>query len=102
MTFLKLIYVIYFILTVNTAGMLYATYKVNTYYTKRTNTNIQILSKSKKPVLINFGNNFSFKLKLDENKIKYKETMEKTGLSYLNCYIDSTNYVLESDFLKEK
>jgi len=79
-SFLNYRYIIYLFLCLNTIAMFYGTYRKATQHKKEVDKVLVVLSKSKEPILINFGSyNVSFKIKLDENNIMYNETDEQLG-----------------------
>jgi hypothetical protein len=95
----------YMLLIINTVIIILCISAHMMRYMIRTYDIIAVLAKSENPVLINFNGeglvNVGFKIKLDENNIKYIESSELLGTrAYLSpdILLDSTKYASEKKY----
>ena len=97
--FLKIRYLIYMLLIINTLSISWSSIINAKYFKKEINNGIGLFSKSTEPVLINFGHNVGLKIKMDKKKVKYKETNEILGTKFFHpeVTLDSAKYVLNNN-----
>jgi len=66
---------------------------------------LEVLSKSKEPVLVNIGNNIGFGIKLQKRNIPHQKTREQLGTSVHigpTVYFDCEKYLVENNILVER
>ncbi|MDR2907201.1 MAG: hypothetical protein LBU91_04335 [Bacteroidales bacterium] len=98
---------IYFLLVINTSVFLSTGLLRGVLHKITIDKTIRTLEKSDEPVLINFGDDFAFKIKLEHRNIPYQATSEQLKTLFPKIgspriMLDSEKYAEENNVLVEK